>query len=73
MATTTVTAITGRLFEALRVYNVEVLSKVHWRFYGSTDLRVLSTDLRGFLFTVRFGSVDLRWFYSTDFDAELKN
>ena len=56
-ATTTATATTGGLFEALRVYNVGVLSTVQWRFYGSTDLRVLSADLRGFLSTVRFGSV----------------
>ena len=37
-----------RFFVVLRFYNVEVLSTVLWRFYGSTDLRVevLSTALR---------------------------
>ena len=56
-ATATATATAERLFEAPRFNDVEVLSAVRWRFYGSTDLRVLSTDLRGFLSTVRFGSV----------------
>ena len=44
--TATATATTGRLFEALRVYNVEVLSTVR---FGSVEVRFGSVEFLRFL------------------------